>query len=611
MSQSATTFRTDQPLLKDLLDQIERGHIQLPDFQRGWVWDDNHIRSLIASISLSYPIGAVMVMETGGASVRFKPRPVEGVLNAPPDPERLILDGQQRLTSLYLALKSRLPVKTRNEKGKPIDRVYYLDMMRCLDPSADREDAVVSLPPERKVTADFGREVVLDVDSPEKEFQSQLFPLDLVFDPSASSAWQRDYRRYYNYAADRMEFLDDFQSRVWMSFQQYKVPVIELLKETPKEAVCQVFEKVNTGGVSLSVFELVTATYAADDYSLRDDWDERRRRLQQRAPLLTVVDSTDFLTATTLLSTYRASRESGAAIGCKRKDILDKLDLDSYRKFAGAIEDGLLQASKFLSREKVFDHRSLPYKTQLVPLAVLSAVLADRFQEEGTRTKIARWYWCGVFGEMYGGSTEARFAFDIPEVVAWVDGGPEPRTIRDSNFAPLRLLSLQSRNSAAYKGMVALLMREGGHDFLNGDPIELTTYFDLAVDIHHVFPKAYCEKENLPRLHWNSVINKTPLTARTNRILGGRAPSTYLRSLLNNHDLTEDQLTRHLSSHQIDPGHLWTNDFPAFLHHRACRLLELIERATGKNITGREEEDVVQEFGSALYPRDLAGQAPA
>ena len=97
----------------------------------------------------------------------------------------------------------------------------------------------------------------------------------------------------------------------------------------------------------------------------------------------------------------------------------------------------------------------------------------------------------------------------------------EPRTIRDSNFAPVRLLSLQTRNSAAYKGIMVLLMQRGSHDFLNGDPIELTTYFDEAVDIHHLFPRAYCEKLKYPP-GWNSIVNKAPLTARTNRIIGGR-----------------------------------------------------------------------------------------
>lgn len=96
MSTSGSTFTTAEPDLTELLRQVHAGEIQLPDFQRGWVWDDSHIQSLIASVSRSFPIGSVMLLETGGEGVRFKPRVVEGT----PDPEQLILDGEQRIPGL-------------------------------------------------------------------------------------------------------------------------------------------------------------------------------------------------------------------------------------------------------------------------------------------------------------------------------------------------------------------------------------------------------------------------------------------------------------------------------------------------------------------------------
>ena len=83
--------------------------------------------------------------------------------------------------------------------------------------------------------------------------------------------------------------------------------------------------------------------------------------------------------------------------------------------------------------------------------------------------------------------------------------------------------------------MMALLMQAGSADFINGDSIELTTFFDQAVDIHHIFPGNHCEEQGHPRQKWNSVINKAPITARTNRILGGKAPTRYLASIERNH----------------------------------------------------------------------------
>src|SRR5581483_6074058 len=147
---TTTNFDSTKDFLSGLLQSIRNGKIQLPDFQRGWVWDDDHIKSLLTSISLSYPIGAVMLLETGNTGVRFKPRLVEGVeLSISINPDQLILDGQQRLTSLFLALYAGKPVETTDARGKHIKRWYYIDINKTLSPNGDREDAIISLPEDR------------------------------------------------------------------------------------------------------------------------------------------------------------------------------------------------------------------------------------------------------------------------------------------------------------------------------------------------------------------------------------------------------------------------------------------------------------------------------
>jgi uncharacterized protein with ParB-like and HNH nuclease domain len=128
------SFDSTKTPLNDVLKWAEVGKLQLPDFQRDWVWDDERIRSLLASVSVAFPIGAVMLLETGGQNVRFKPRPLAGTHErlCQVAPETLILDGQQRLTSLYQALMSQQSVETRDAKGKPIRRWYYLDMTSAI-----------------------------------------------------------------------------------------------------------------------------------------------------------------------------------------------------------------------------------------------------------------------------------------------------------------------------------------------------------------------------------------------------------------------------------------------------------------------------------------------
>ena len=269
---NVTAYGIEKESLDGMLGEAADGSSQLPDFQRGWVWDDDHVRSLLASISLGYPIGAVMMLRTGGESVRFKQRPLQGAPTpARHEADRLILDGQQRLTSLFQSLRLDRPVLTRDQRRREIERWYYIDMRRALDPNADREEAVVSLPADRQVKR-FGRDVVMDYSTPEREYESMLFPLSKVFD---TDDWMEGFQEFWDYDKEKTRFWNKFNREIVKRFEQYQVPVIELSKDTPKEAVCQVFEKVNTGGVTLTVFELLTATFAADDFQLRPDWEER------------------------------------------------------------------------------------------------------------------------------------------------------------------------------------------------------------------------------------------------------------------------------------------------------------------------------------------------
>ena len=599
MPSISSTFESQEPLLSDLLKDIRVGKIQLPDFQRPWVWDDIHIRALLASVSRAYPIGAVMLLQTGGTEVRFKPRAVEGVnlLNGV-KPERLILDGQQRLTSLYGALMNDAPVETKDEKQKPLKRWYYIDIDASLNPEIDRFDAILSIPEDKCIRSDFGRKLELDLTTSEKEFEHGMVPMNILLDMRFPT-WRNDYMRHYNMDPDRVNVIMEFEQAIWMRFQQFKIPVIQLLSGTPKEAVCQVFEKVNTGGVALTVFELMTATFAAEDFQLREDWEKRQEKLHAN-DVLTSVGGTEFLQAITLLARYKQLRHEKRAVSVKRRDVLN-LSLEEYRANADEVQQGFLRTGRLLNLLRVFDNKNLPYGTQLIPLGVVCGFIGERFDEMAIREKLSRWYWCGVFGEMYGGANETRYAMDVVDLIAWIlDDGPEPRTIRDADFAPLRLLTLQTRQSAAYKGLFALMVEKGSKDFINGDPIAHTSDFELPVDIHHIFPRAWCTQQGIQKQKWNSVVNKAPLTSRTNQKLSGTAPSRYINKILQEGLITEDKLKAVLDTHWIDYQTLVLDDFDEFFYQRAVHLLNAIEDAMGKRIQGRDSEEVHAVFGKDL-----------
>lgn len=599
MSSSASTFTTQEPLLDELLTRVGRGDLQLPDFQRGWVWDDEHIRALLASVTLSYPIGAVMLMETGGDGVRFKNRVVEGVdEDRASEPSDLILDGQQRLTSLYLALKSDKAVPTRTHRNQPVDRVYYLDIERAIDPRTDRIDAFIALPPDRITRTNFARDVGLDLSSPDKEYEKACIPIERLLDSAKFAAWRNGFQQHWKYAQEKMELFQRFESDIYLRLLKYKVPVIRLLKATPKDAVCQVFEKVNTGGVALTVFELLTATFAADGFSLRDDWKGREERFGEH-DLLGAVSNSDFLTAVTLHASAERSAQGGSAVSCKRSDVL-RLELSDYKVHADRVENGFKDAERLLQRTRIFERSNVPYPTQLIPLSVICAMLGPALERNDVKEKLTRWLWCGVFGELYGSTTETRFAHDVPGVLAWVKGGEPPRTVQDATFSPTRLLGLQTRNSAAYKGVMALLLEAGSRDFMSGDEVHLSSYAHLAIDIHHIFPATVCQKANWPKWKWNSVVNKAALTARCNRSIGGNLPSSYIEKIEKQQQMEPSKLDEILRTHLIAPDRLRADDFDGFIRARATLLLDAIARAMGKPVPGRSTEDTVNAFGGPV-----------
>lgn len=596
-------FKTNPLSLKDLLGQVESGKMQLPDFQRGWVWDDYRIIGLLASISRGFPVGAVMTLDSGG-DIKFKPSPLEGVrIGEDVSPDSFLLDGQQRLTSLYQSLLYDGPVNTQTSRRQQVERWHYIDMLKALNPFIDREDAFISVPKNKKITDDFGRQTVLDLSTRESEYENHMMPTEHLLD---GMNWMFAYNSYWANRADHPsdnlpKFIQDFNESILQSFSAYLLPVISLAKETPKEAVCTVFQKVNTGGVTLNVFELVTASFAADDFRLREDWAERSGRMWSRYGVLQGIEGEHFLQAVTLLTTYERRKmavENNTpdsqlpAVNCKKEAILN-LNLTDYLDWADAVEDGFYKAANFLHNQFVFRKDDVPYSTQLVPMATLFVELGKELDPANAKAKLERWYWSGIFGESYGGNTETQSALDLQQVADYVRHGAEPTLVTQANFIPERLLTLKTRNSAAYKGLYALQMKSGAADWRTGDSLTIATWDSNKIDIHHIFPKRWCERDakpSIPSRLFDSIINKTPIDSATNKIIGGNAPSRYVPRI--ERDIAPEnpeKLDGILKAHWIRPDLLRADDFAGAFVERGIEMMGLIGKAMGKPIPdGRE-----------------------
>jgi hypothetical protein len=384
----------------------------------------------------------------------------------------------------------------------------------------------------------------------------------------------------------------------------YKVPVIRLTKDTPKEAVCTVFENVNTRGVQLTVFELLTASYAGDpdyfaeygDYfRLPEEWATVKERLA-KYDAVSEIDDTDFLRMVCLVSTHFMWRGKPGvdpftlpAARCKRSDVLS-LQLSEYRRWAPEIESALEWCARFLARQGIYFADDLPYRSQVSALAAIRAVLGDEVDSASAQDKLARWFWCGVLGEQYSGSLDSRLPRDLEQVAGWIRGGGEPTSVTEASFHAARLDTMATRNSAAYKGVYDLLLRQECIDWVyNRDPLNAAICLDQQVDIGLIFPKAWCAKHNIEAYRQNSIVNKTLLASRTRQIMGGQAPSDYLRQLETETGLPGNWLDDVVGTHLIDPKLLRANDFDAFYRARSAALLGLIESAMRKSAVSRQD----------------------
>ena len=594
-------FNTNSVLLKSLLDDVEYGRIQLPDFQRGWVWDEDRIKDLLVSISNMFPIGAIMSLAAGG-NTRFKTRPIEGVdIGRDTKPDTFLLDGQQRLTSLYQALRHPGPIITRNSRNQPTRSRFYMNMIAALDFNADRETIFISMPEDGiAVTATVQGPEAQDLSTPSLEYKTHMIPTERLMAPTG---WATEYIRFWERSGephphgDPSEFFKQFEDAVVANFNEYQLPVIELDKDASTEAVWTVFEKVNTRGVALNAFELATASFAAEAeaFSLRDDWEKRRENMYSFAGTLQGIRGDHFLQTINLLKTYEDRKNAlmsgvpenmAPGVSNKNRDVLN-VTLSDYETWADRVEQGFIDGAKFLQTQCIFKQRDVPYTTQLIPLAALYVELGPELNSAVARSRLEHWYWSGVFGELYAGTTDTQAELDLQQVARYVRKGTVPSTVTQATFTSERLISLRSMNSAASKGIHALLMKSGAADWMSGDHLGIVHFMDENIQSHHIFPIAWYRSLNIPSDLYNSIINRTPIDAATNRIMGSQAPSRYLPRLRNR--VSDQTLERILSTHHLEIETLEKDDFATLFIQRGKRILEMVATVMQKDLVEGEE----------------------
>lgn len=552
--------------LKELLSLIHVGEMALPDFQRSFVWDPSATQELIISIASNYPAGSILRVRN--SDKLFKMREFE---NAPAlngnTPNYLILDGQQRLTSLYQAFYG---------KG---DHKYFISIKELLD-GKDFDECIFHM---RSTKADRKYGTI------EKQIERLVLPLEVLYgSTNGYSGWTNDVTDFLEDSGGlsreetstlRRKLQRDIYDNYISCIDHYEFPVVTLTSKTSADAICTIFETLNRTGVKLSVFELLTARFWPDNVNLRSLYDDARRE----SPLIDDFDIDPYyiLQSASLLKTEKAPT-------CKRKDILKDLTATHISELWRPVIEGLNGILKILSEDcGVLVSKWLPYYTILIPMAAVWASQRDAkgVQIGVNRKKLVQWYWCSIFSQTYENAPNSQAAKDFTELIHWMNGGDEPTTLKEFRFDIDQLRETTPRQRAIYQGVICLILKNRPIDFYEGKIIIADLLKDKKIDDHHIYPKAYLETIGINQSHRRDcVVNRTLIDRTTNQLIGKRPPCDYVSDIEGN--LGKETFNDIVRSHLIakDSESFYKESYDDFIEHRLEILRQAIEQATGKTI---------------------------
>ncbi len=548
---------TNPRALKDLLSDIDSRAMVLPDFQRDFVWDPRETQELIVSIASSYPAGSLLRVRD--SSRAFAAREFEGAPALGGGAYTfLVLDGQQRLTSLYQAFF-----------GKGEHR-YFLDLNKLMK-SNDFEEAIFH---ERSSSRRAG--LLQDFTKQKREL---ILPLAIL--RGGSGGFLEWLLEVTNPLApeERAKLQDALKciNNDWIkAIDDYHFPVVTLSEKTSPAALCTIFETLNRTGVKLSVFELLTARFWPKDIRLRDLWEEAKAR----HPIFEEFEVDPYY----LLQSIELA--SSAAPSGKKSAVMD-LSAQQVREWWAPVVEGLALALSILREDCwVMLPKWLPYQTMLAPMA---AVLARQGklttpQAGVARHRLARWFWCSVFGQAYESSPNSQGAKDVVDLTSWLAGGLPPEHMRQLKFDPAILQDVTPKQRAIYRGTICLILgsAHGARDFHTQAPITAALIGAEGIDDHHVFPAAYLDRRGgTPARLRDCVLNRTLIDRTTNQMISDRAPSDYLAEI---RDTSGFPFELVLGSHSLPSeadSPLLCDDFGGFLSWRQTRLWQEIRRVTG------------------------------
>lgn len=515
------------PKIDKLINRIEEGDIKIPAFQRGFVWKQEQVIKLIDSIYHEFPIGSILLWNS---NVRLKStRNIGGFLlpeREPQYPVNYVLDGQQRLSSIYAVFG-----KDKNED--PNNNQYKIDT-QIFDIYFDLDDN------------DFFPKEDLN------ETHTNL-RMNTLFNTTEF------YNEIKNFPDKYKELAVQLQSK----FQNYEISVVTTSKRT-KEEVGIIFERINNTATSLTTLDLMIAWTWSEDFHLKEKIDD----------VLDILDQKGFgeTPEKIILQCLSGIIQETA----KTKDILD-LEPQVVKLNFEKLKESLEKAIDYLSTElNMFSRDFLPHSHQIVPLTFFFSKINT---PSGQQSKIIKqWFWKTSFSKRYSASTDAHMNEDIAffnKIIAndFSDINKYNYTINENTLINQEF----TKNSPFVRGFLLLLAQKAPLNLVNGNKIDLgdaLSKYNLK-EYHHIFPRNFLKNNGVESEKISSLCNFCFLPSDSNKNISNKAPSNYIFTLI-----PENRYTQILESNlmPLRKDIYQKDNYEEFLRQRAHEIISFLDK---------------------------------
>ena len=558
--ESAKIPPPDKKTLEEIFQDVEKGRCAVPDFQRYWTWTKKQIEELWESIFKGYYVGSLLTWQAYEQKLEktsIKGGPEE--LGSDPD---LILDGQQRITAIYYAVKA--PNISLPNTDNPYE--FFLNINALLDHERDSSEIINS---ESRAKAEHKK-----LHDRRVQYEKKIFPLTL-FNKDDYSEWVFGFYDYLKNsegydeedAKKYRQLLSKIFREVWSS---YEIPVVKLPESLELDNVAAVFERINSKGTRLGIFDLLNARFSTYGIVLKDQFEDVKNRhdnikkwhkdfKSDKVPLY-------IIQALALVKSGSHNRKTVLKLD-ELYEISGEFDpnrfLEDWNEMAGYVEKAITRVTSTDPEGfGAVNYDFIPYTSMIPLIASLLKEIEDRPNRISCLNKIRLWYWTNVLGDRYSGSTDSTIASDLKTMKKWFGGDGTPNQFEREEHDDF---NTSKNTSALYKAVICVIAKKGALDFVRGDPFRYGKMED-----HHIFPRSK-QKQFGAGKDIDSVLNRTLIFGETNRFFSNQSPSKYLAAIMDDQNIGKVELQKNLSTHLISKEAfecLLADNFKGFIKER-------------------------------------------